>query len=79
MALLIVILSFGVTMLLCELWDIVNDKTKYSSKLTKIKNIIVDFVCIFLMVWLEFYYIAIKTNALKNNDFLRAFSYNTIK
>lgn len=59
MALLIVILSFGVTMLLCELWDIVNDKTKYSSKLTKIKNIIVDFVCIFLMVWLEFYFITL--------------------
>lgn len=59
MALLIVILSFGVTMLLCELWDIVNNKTKYSSKLTKIKNIIVDFVCTFLMVWLEFYFITL--------------------
>nr|DAU24083.1 MAG TPA: hypothetical protein [Caudoviricetes sp.] len=31
------------------------------------------------MVGILFYYIAIKTNALKNNDFLRAFAYNTIK
>ena len=58
-ALLIVALTFLVTILLCELWDIIRDKTIYSNKLTKITNIIVDSICVFLILCLEIYFITI--------------------
>lgn len=61
LALIIIVLSVIITslLLLCEIWDILDNKKIYFNTQTKITNIIVDFVCIFLVLFLEIYLIVI--------------------
>lgn len=56
LVLIIIVLSVISTALLCEIWDILNNKI-YSNKTTKITNIIADSICIVLVLFLEIYLI----------------------
>ena len=59
LALIIIVLSVIITSLLCEIWDILDNKKIYFNTQTKITNIIVNFICIFLVLFLEIYLIVI--------------------
>lgn len=59
LALIIIVLSVIITSLLCEIWDILDNKKIYFNTQTKITNIIVDSICIFLVLFLEIYLIVI--------------------
>lgn len=57
LALIIIVLSVIITSLLCEIWDILDNKKIYFNTQTKITNIIADSICIFLILFLEIYLI----------------------
>lgn len=57
LVLIIIASSIIIAFLLCEMWDILHNKKTYCNAQTKFTNIIVDYICIFLVLFLEFYLI----------------------